>query len=107
VNAEFMKDTTELSRIPKAEEEVQHMGEFLLLAAQERAREAGIEAETICRRGNVRESIEKVVKEVDAEILVLGLPLKDTRERRFSLSRLQEFAQHIEEETGVRVVIAD
>ena len=107
VDAQFMKDTTAISRLSEATGELQRMGEFLLLAAQERAREAGVEAQAICRQGNVRETIAEVVKEYQAKTLVLGHSPRDVLERFFTLDDLREFAQRIEEKTGARVIIAE
>lgn len=109
VDADFMRETTEISRISGAENEVQRMGEFILLMAQERAREKGIAAEVVCRRGSVvREVIKEVIEEFKANTLVLGHPLpRDAAESRYHPDELREFARRIEEDTGVRVVIVE
>ena len=40
------------------------MGEFLLLLAKERAAEQGFEANTICRKGDLRQEIRKAALEL-------------------------------------------
>jgi nucleotide-binding universal stress UspA family protein len=85
--------------------EVTKMGEFLLLMAQERAREAGLEASLITREGDVREQIKAAAVEEHADLVVLGRPADETS--RFKLEALQAFAAEIEEETGIPAVILE
>lgn len=108
VNADFMHEITEISRISEAESEVHRMGEFILLMAQERAREADVEADVVCRHGPVLEVIEETLNEYKANTLVLGhARAHDATEAHFPLDELREFARCIEEDTGVHVVIAE
>ena len=108
VNADFMNEITEISRISEAESEVHRMGEFILLMAQERAREADIEADVVCRHSTVLEVIEETLKEYEARTLVLGhARVHDVTESQFLPDELREFARCIEEDTGVHVVIAE
>jgi len=83
--------------------EVTKMGEFLLLMAQERAREAGVEASLITHEGDVREEIKAAAVEEGVDLVVLGRPVDETS--RFKLEALRTFAAEIEEETGIPAVI--
>lgn len=79
------------------------IGEFTLLMAKERAAEQGVEANTICRKGNLRQEIRKAALEEDVTLVLLGHPVSD--KSAFQLSGLEKFAQEIEYETGVKTEI--
>ena len=79
------------------------MGEFLLAMAQERAAQQGVEARAICREGRVRQVIKAAAVEEGATLVVLGRPAGETS--AFVQQDLQAFADEIERETGVEVVI--
>lgn len=83
--------------------EVAKMGRFLLLMAKERAAEQGVEADTICRKGNVPEELKNAAREEGASLIVLGRPADE--ESVFQLADLEAFAAEIESETGVETRI--
>jgi len=56
VNLQFL-DKTAAPIVVDVEDEISDMGEFLLLMPKERAAEQGVEANTICRKGNLRQEI--------------------------------------------------
>jgi len=84
-------------------EEVQEMGEFMLLIAKERAKEQGVEAKTISRIGEVREEIKKVAVEEDVSSVLFGQPSGEGS--AFQLAELEEYAAEIERETGIETII--
>jgi nucleotide-binding universal stress UspA family protein len=92
-------DKTSAPLVVDVEGELDKMGKFLLLMAKERAEEQGVEAETICREGKVREVLKQVAHEADASLVVLGRPA-GTRSA-FKLAGLEAFAAEIEAEVGV------
>jgi nucleotide-binding universal stress UspA family protein len=98
-------DKTAASIVVDVGNEVTKMGEFLLLMAQERAREAGVEAGLITREGDVREEIKAAAVEEGVDLVVLGRPTDETS--RFKLEALRAFAAEIEEETGIPAVILE
>jgi nucleotide-binding universal stress UspA family protein len=98
-------DKTAASIVVDVGNEVTKMGEFLLLMAQERAREAGVEASSITRTGDVREQIKAAAVEESVDLVVLGRPTHETS--RFKLEALRAFAAEIEEETGIPAVIPE
>jgi nucleotide-binding universal stress UspA family protein len=98
-------DKTAASIVVDVGNEVTKMGEFLLLMAQERAREAGVEASLITREGDVREQIKAAAVEEGVDLVVLGRPTDETS--RFKLEALWAFAAEIEEETGIPAVILE
>jgi nucleotide-binding universal stress UspA family protein len=84
-------------------QQVQHMGEFLLAMAQEKAKSQGFLVRGICRSGRVRDEIKAVAREEQVDIVVLGQPTGETN--TFAAEELMAFAVEIEAETGSQVVI--
>ena len=85
------------------------MGEFILLMAQDRALEAGVEADAVMRKGEVGEEIVALCNRLDADLVVVGAPLQAkedaARGNVFTPAALQKLIARIEAETGARVVI--
>jgi len=98
-------DKTAASIVVDVGNEVTKMGEFLLLMAQERAHEAGVEASLITREGDLCEQIKAAAVEEGVDLVVLGRPTDETS--RFKLEALRAFAAEIEEETGIPAVILE
>jgi Na+/H+ antiporter NhaD/arsenite permease-like protein len=58
ITSAFLKNVTAvLLIVVDVEDEISDMGEFLLLMTKERAAEQGVEANTICRKGNLHQEI--------------------------------------------------
>jgi RNase H-fold protein (predicted Holliday junction resolvase) len=83
------------------------MGEFILLTAQARAEEAGVQAGGTVRQGNVVEEITVLAKEIEASHVILGQPRNEELENVFTSDRLQAFVQQLEEETGAKVMLTE
>ena len=104
ITSAFLKNVTAILLIlVDVEDEISDMGEFLLLMAKERAAEQGVEANTICRKGNLRQEIKKAALEENVSMVLLGHPVSD--KSAFQLAGLEKFAQEIESETGVKTEI--
>jgi nucleotide-binding universal stress UspA family protein len=84
--------------------ELNWMGETLLRIAQKRADAAYLSTEVKIRRGRVREEIIRFVKDVDADLLVLGAP-RGTTANVFGDDAIERLAKVIREETAVFVEI--
>lgn len=56
------------------ETELEHMGEFILAMAQERAEQQGWTAETIVHCGDFLKVLEEVIEEYDVDTIILGRP---------------------------------
>ncbi len=97
-------DKTAGSIVVDVENEVAKMGRFLLLMAKERATEQGVAADTICRKGEVRQELTNAAREEDVSLVVLGRPAGE--ESVFKLAGLEAFAAEIEAETCVEAIIA-
>jgi nucleotide-binding universal stress UspA family protein len=104
VNIEFLNKTAAPIVVDVATE-IERMGEFLLAMAQERAREAGVEASLITRKGDVRQQIKAAAVEESVDLVVLGRPADEAS--LFKLEALRAFAAEIEEETGISAVIPE
>ncbi len=83
--------------------ELENMGEFLLLMAQERAEKAGVQAETLVKRGEFRQALLEAAQETGASTIVLGSPGEggSITKREY----LEELAASLAEETGIQTII--
>jgi len=102
INLQFL-DKTAAPIVVDIEHELEQMGRFFLLMAQERATEQGIQARTTIRRGFIHEEIINAAREEGATLVVLGRPAG--KQSAFQMSSLEEFAMEIERETGAEAVI--
>jgi nucleotide-binding universal stress UspA family protein len=84
--------------------ELNWMGETLLRIAQKRADAAYLSTEVRIRRGNVREEIVRFMKDVEADLLVLGAP-RGTTANVFGDDAIERLAETIRKETAVAVEI--
>lgn len=96
-------DKTAGSGVVDVETEMTKMGEFLLLMAQERAQEQGVEADAVFYKGDVREEIKNAARQEGVSLIVLGRPAGV--ESVFELAGLRAFAAEIEAETGIETRI--
>jgi len=96
-------DKTAAPIMVDVENELSELGNFLLLVAKERASAEGVKTRTLCRKGNVQEEIKKAALEINATLVVLGIPEEESS--AFQLSNLQTFADEIKDETGIEVRI--
>jgi len=102
VNLHFL-DKTAAPIVVDVGDEVQEMGEFMLLMAKERAEEQGVEVNTITRKGEVREETKNVAVEEGVSLVIFGRPAGE--ESAFQLAELEKFATEFERETGIEIVI--
>ncbi len=80
--------------------ELSWIGQALLRIAQKRANAAGINAELVIRKGQVREEIVSYLQETDADLMLLGAP-RGTTLHIIGDDVIERFAQFIESSTGV------
>ncbi len=73
-NVEFLGNVAGPAIVDVVENELNHMGEFLLAMAQERAAIAGWRADGVVRHGNFYEALSSIIKEYGVNILALGAP---------------------------------
>ena len=85
--------------------EQQWLSRALMSAAQARAREQGVDAGVEVLSGAVLESIEDYLCESGASTLVIGEPKVDSPLSAFRVDMIQSCAEHVEQNTGVQVVV--
>jgi nucleotide-binding universal stress UspA family protein len=105
VNLEFLSHT-QSSRVSTISDELDQMGEFILLMAQDKAKKRDVDAKGIVKHGNVSEEIVGLAEEISAEYVVLGLPTGKEDTNVFAIDRIKEFGKQIEEQCGAMVMLA-
>jgi nucleotide-binding universal stress UspA family protein len=106
VNIDFL-DHTMRSRVQTITQEMQQMGEFILLTAQSTAKAQGIDAKGDVRHGVVTREINRLCHEIQADYLVIGRPKFHLEDSLFTEKLLEEFIQRVEEQTGAKVVLPE
>ena len=82
--------------------EMEKLGDFLLLMAQERARKQDVNAETLLRHGYLQEEFEAAASAPEISTVLLGTP---GEEGHFSLDSLEALATEIKKKYQVEVLI--
>jgi nucleotide-binding universal stress UspA family protein len=103
VDVEFLKLTARGVRPDVVIAEMEHMGEFLLAIACERAAAQGVPAETCLRHGPLVAALESAASEENADAIAFGRPAGPSSS--FSLTELEELAVRIEADTGINTYI--
>jgi nucleotide-binding universal stress UspA family protein len=103
VDLEFLRLTARGVRPDVVQAEMEHMGEFLLALACERAAAQGVQAEMCLRHGPLLEALESAAREEGADAVAFGRPAGP--ESSFSLADLERLTVQIEEDTGVKTYI--
>jgi nucleotide-binding universal stress UspA family protein len=106
VNLNFLVHT-ELGRSQLFYEQLDQMGEFILLMAQEQATGKNVSAEGVIRHGQVREEIIDLAKEVQAKYVVLGVPKGEEENDVFVRGKIGDYGKRIEAETSAKVIFAE
>jgi nucleotide-binding universal stress UspA family protein len=90
-------------RVPAMEGEMEHLGEFLLLMAKERAEKAGVEADYTVKSGVFRQAVIETAQEYSASLIILGRPAE---EGLTTLEYLEnELIPAIAEATGTETIL--
>jgi hypothetical protein len=103
VDVEFLRSTARGVRTDVVGRELEHMGEFLLAIAVERATAQGVEADICVRHGSLIEALESAAREEGVDAIAFGKPAGV--ESSFSLTDLEQLATRIEEDTGIQTYI--
>jgi len=101
VNTEFL-DTASAALRESVTNEMDKLGEFLLLMAIERAQKQGVTAGQIIRHGKLREEFEAAASAPDISTVLLGKPGEGGL---FSMESLEAVAAEIKEKCQVEVLI--
>jgi len=103
VDVEFLRLTARGVRPDVMTTEMEHMGEFLLAMACERATAQGVVAETCLRHGPLIEALESAARDEGADAIAFGRPAGP--DSSFSLADLEALSAQLEEDTGIRTYI--
>lgn len=103
VDTYFLDKTERAVRRDTVEREMDHMGEFLLVMALERAKKKGIKASMLLEHGEFTEELIQTALNPEITTVVLGKPTGDGS--LFSQEDLEAYAQKIESETRRKVVL--
>lgn len=85
------------------ESELKHLAEFVLAMAQERAEIAGVEADKVCKSGDLKQALLEVIHEFNVHTVVLGSPAGE--KALTTQPYLQGLIQSLMESTAVEVVV--
>lgn len=89
--------------IPSLEGEMEHLGEFLLLIAKERAEKAGVPAEVTVKKGVFSHALSEAAREHEASLVIVGRPSDDNVTTMEFLEN--QLAPIIKEETGADLLV--
>lgn len=103
VDVEFLRLTARGVRPDVVSTEMEHMGEFLLALACERAAAQGVEAEVCLRHGSLVEALESAARDEGADAIAFGRPAGP--DSSFALADLEALAAQIEEDIGIKSYI--
>ncbi len=103
VDTRFLNRSASAVRPDVVSAEMEHMGDFLLAMACERAQKQGVEAKPVIRHGQLREELKAAAREEGVDIVVLGRP--GGGDSAFVPADLEAFAAALERETGVETRI--
>jgi len=103
VNLDFLTHSSS-SKTNHITQEISEMGEFILLSAQEQAKEDGVTSEGVIREGQVVEEIIEYCAEQSPLYVVLGRPEAEGEDNLLSTDRLRLFVDRIKEVCQAEVV---
>ena len=89
---------------PAVRTELEWLGRALLGMAHQRASERGLDVEIVIREGDVEQEIDRFLQEIQPELFLLGAP-RGTTANVFGDDAIEQFAQSIQQETGVPVEV--
>ncbi len=85
------------------EAELEHMGEFLLAMAQERAEKAGVQAETVVKHGEFRDALCEAIEEHEVDVVMFGSPGRETAV--LTRGYLQELARSLTADSDLEILV--
>lgn len=106
INLDFLAHTSS-GRTKTVKEEMQKLGEFILLTARKQADARGIQVEGSTREGKVRQEIIAFCKEREADYAVLGRQSSDAEKNVFSEQQFRKFIKQLEEQSHARVIVTE
>jgi len=102
-NVQFLERCGHVSHTKVVEEELEDLGEFLLVMACERAEKAGWKAEAVVRQGVFLEAVNEVILEYQVDTFVIGAP--GSTHAVTTTDFLQNLIQEIKETHQIEVLV--
>lgn len=103
VDTDFLDYTERAVRPDVVATEMEHMGEFLLAMAYERAVKQGVEAACCVKYGELAAALKEAAVEQEVSLVALGRPGGEGS--RFQMADLEKLASEIAEETEIEARI--
>lgn len=106
IDAEFLgKSMPSFRPVKIVYEQLEQMAEFSMMILCDRARRRGVkEVDYITRRGNVPKQLRKIAIETDADVMVLGRPIRSRGRRVFEPEEFDRFISELEEQGQIKVI---
>ena len=106
ITVEFVEHAT-VATVKLMYRELHPLRVLAMLQLCQRARDQGVPStDYMLREGNVRQQLQQYAQEIDAQMLVMGMPAAPGEGRRvFTPKSARAFAQELEARVGLNVVL--
>lgn len=106
IDVEFLgQSAPTLTPLNAAYRHLEELGEFSMMILCDRAQRRGVKkVEYLILKGDVTAQINKLLSEVEAEILVMGRPISGLAFSVFTPEEFDFLVERLEKETGIQVV---
>ncbi len=87
-------------------QELREMGNFMMLILRDRAVRRGVkDVGYVLLEGNIRKKLRDFVRETDADLLVMGMPVRSPGSNVFKKDEIERFAEDLRSEGGPDVML--
>jgi nucleotide-binding universal stress UspA family protein len=105
MDAEFLEHAT-IGTLSVVYRELEEMGKFAMLILCDRATRRGVETvDYIIREGNIQKQILQFAKETNAEIMVVGRPIRSPGSNAFREEEIDEFAVDLAKMGDIQILL--
>jgi len=105
LDAEFLNHAT-VGPLSVVYKELKEMGEFSMMVVRDRAERRGVtQVTSIVREGNIRKQLREMVQETQADMIVMGRPVRSPGSNVFRPGELETFASELAKGTDAELVI--
>lgn len=106
IDAEFIgQSAPTLTSLRAAYRQLEDMGEFSMLILCDRAERRGVkQVDYHIRKGNIPEQLRQLANETDAQMMVMGRPMRSGGQSVFTPAEFDSFIESLEKEAGIQVV---
>ena len=106
IDAEFIGQAAPtLTPLRAAYRQLEDMGEFSMLILCDRAQRRGVkQVDYHIRKGNIPEQLRQLAQETDADMMILGRPIRSVGRSVFTPAEFDSFIESLEKEADIQVV---